>query len=330
MRRVHWFDAHLDLACMAECGRDMARDPAEVSGPALPASVTLTSLAAGRVDACLGTIFTEPGGTDDVGYAEGDYAGAARLGRRQIDHYHRWVSDGWFTPDRDSAAHGRAAWLGILIEGADPVASPDELQWWKDRGVVAVGLAWAKQSRYAAGNAVVGGLTAEGRALALEIDRLGLVHDVSHLADLAMDELFDLAGGRMMASHSNCRALLGNTNQRHLRDESILRIAMRGGVIGLNLFAKFLSPSGSTTPPTVADACDHVEHVCDLVGHVHAVGLGSDMDGGFSADMLPVGIRRPSDLRLLADELSSRGWSDRDIEHFAWGNWARFWGLEAH
>jgi membrane dipeptidase len=135
-----------------------------------------------------------------------------------------------------------------------------------------------------------------------------------------------------MASHSNCRALVDSPgqppNQRHLTDAMIRAIAARGGVIGLNLYSPFLIRGGSRERrATVAEAVDHVEHVCAVVGNRACVGLGSDMDGGFSASKLPEGLDLPRDLTKLAEELNRRGWSDADIEGFAWGNWARFWGI---
>ena len=61
------------------------------------------------------------------------------------------------------------------------------------------------------------------------------------------------------------------------------------------------------------------------MGNRQQVGLGSDADGGFSALTLPEGIDRPKDYVKLAETLRGRGWSDAEVEGFAWGNWARFW-----
>lgn len=370
-----WFDAHLDLACLAVCGRDLTLpldrlDPAAKPFP--PPSITLPSLAEGRVRVALATIFLETldaapseGPLGPEQYVMGDADRAARLGRAQLEVYLTWRDRGlvamdfprlfhadpgvgelrggmgvtealpYSLADRLKKANGPSSKLhvGLLIEGADCVRSPEELAWWKERGAVAVGLAWARASRYAPGNTTPRerdtGLADLGRAMVREIDRLGLVHDVSHLSDRAMDELFALTARPVMASHSNCRTLLNAPdNQRHLRDDSIREIARRGGVIGLNLFRNFIAPSPYTSMdprPSIAQAINHVEHISTLAGHRAAVGLGSDMDGGFSALDLPQGINRPAELRLLGDELRARGWNDRDIEGFAWRNWAEFW-----
>jgi membrane dipeptidase len=236
---------------------------------------------------------------------------------------------------------------GILMECADPIRSPDDLDWWAEQGVVAIGMAWWHQSRYAGGNGVETGLTDLGRELIPRMDALGIVHDASHLSDASLSELFERTDAPVVATHSNSRAIMSGgagtlpasggggilpasdlALQRHIPDEFIAEIARRGGIIGLNLYRRFIKPDlGATERPTIDDAIAHVEHVCEIAGHRHAVGLGSDMDGGLTANDLPDGIDRPADLVRLADALSARGWSDDDVRDFAWGNWARFWGI---
>lgn len=325
---MRWFDAHLDLACLGLCGRSMELDSSHAGGPWLPAGLTLASLRDGGVGACLGTIFTEVDGTDaPVAYPAGDAHAAHDAGVRQLETYESWASRGWI----DLRAPGQTPLrLIILMEGADPIRDASEMGWWAARGVGVVGMAWARGTRYAGGNTETRGLTPEGRALAAEIDRLGLVHDLSHLSDAACDELLACARGRMIASHSNCRALLGGTNQRHLGDATIAAIGKRGGVIGINLFSRFLRDGvDEAGRASIDDVVRHVEHVCAVMGHRGGVGLGSDMDGGFSAARLPKGIDRPADYARLGEALAARGWSDAEVEAFAWGNWARFFGVDA-
>jgi membrane dipeptidase len=358
---LNLFDAHLDLAYMAACGRDMAAPPDSCGGPDLPASITLPSLAEGGVHACLATVFVEAGGADPkASYPAGDADAAHKVGVDQISTYHRWTREGRCRlmpprgPHSDEACraildkkiaardenHDRIARgtdpslrIGILLEGADPIRSPGELFFWAEAGVIAVGLAWARGSRYAAGNASppppqpsAGGLTGLGRSLVRAIDNYGLVHDVSHLSDQALADLLSITDRAVIASHSNCRALMDGSNQRHLTDETIREIGRRGGVVGLNLYSKFLREGlGESGRASMEDCVRHVEHVCELMGHRRGVGLGSDMDGGFSAARLPEGIDRPRDLARLSEALAARGWPDGDIAAFASGNWTAFW-----
>ncbi len=320
---MEWFDAHLDLACLHLNGRDLLKEHAE-GGLWLPGCITLPSLRAGGVNRCLATVFTESvkagaALTEDQQYTEGDAEGAHRAGARQVDLYASW------------RAAGVGPRMGVLMECADPIREPDELAWWVQRGVVAVGLAWAHQSRYAGGNSVETGVTPLGRQLVAEMDRLTVVHDASHLSERAFWELCEATDRLIVASHSNCRALNGGDvieplarRQRHLTDAQIKEITRRGGVIGLNLFSLFLR-SGCEDPQraTIADCLAHIERVCSIAGNRKCVGLGSDADGGFSSARLPDGIDGPADYQKLADGLAAAGWSNAEVEGFAFGNWAR-------
>ncbi|MDX2147206.1 MAG: membrane dipeptidase [Planctomycetota bacterium] len=338
---LDWFDAHLDLAYMAALGRDMRAEPEQAGGVDLPAGVTFASLARGRVKWALATIFTEPGGSDSrAAYPEGDFAAAARLGRAQLQQYQAWEQAGLVhigldpstkpdplqSSERARETGDQALRIGILIENADPIASPDELEWWQAQGVVAVGLAWTRLSRYAGGNTTAHGLTDHGRAMVREADRLGVVLDASHLSDRALAEVLELTQGPIIASHSNCRALIATDNQRHLTDDAIRQITSRGGIIGINLFSPFIIPGAlRTRRATLQEWAAHVERIVDLAGSRDRVALGSDMDGGFSAQMLPEHVDGPGDLWRLVESLSARGWSDLELANFACGTWRAFW-----
>ena len=345
-----WFDAHLDLGMLAEHGRDMHAPLDACRGRFQPAAITLPSLAEGRVRGVLGTIFTEgidPGDADaetaSNTYPFGDALAAHKAGMRQLLLYRAWAGAGVVAmmPRRGEPAPGSDAplRLGVLMECADPIVDPDELDEWADKGVIAIGMAWWHQGRYASGNGTdpdAPGLTDLGRRLVDRMDELNIVHDASHLSQRALDELFEHTDSPVIASHSNCRTLLGGRDnpqwQRHLSDESIAEITRRGGIVGLNLVRHFiragLDREDPTDRPEIGEAIDHVEHVCALAGDRAHVGLGSDMDGGITADDLPRGVSAPSDLDLLAEELAQRGWSDDDIAGFANANWRRFWGWD--
>jgi len=207
----------------------------------------------------------------------------------------------------------------LLMEGADPITSPDRLVDWVGLGVRAIGLSWAKGSRYAGGNACPGPLTDLGRALLADMERLGVMLDLSHLSDEAFDGALEHFAGPVMASHSNARALL-EPSPRHLTDEQAQRIAQRGGVIGLNLYGRFLA---SGRRATIDDAVRHLEHWRERVGVDH-LGIGSDFDGGFGPADCPEGLGRPEELPRLFDALQRRGWSDPEINAVAFDSWMQF------
>jgi membrane dipeptidase len=210
----------------------------------------------------------------------------------------------------------------LLMEGADPIGGPDDVARWQQRGLRIVGLTWARGTRYAGGNARPGPLTAAGRELVAALDEAGIAHDASHLADAALEDLLGLARGPVVATHSNCRAITG-PGERHLRDDQIRAIGERDGIVGLNLYSRFLADG---RPATIDDCVAHVQRVAELMGHRRGVALGSDMDGGFGPDRLPVGLDHPRHLDRLADALGAAGWSDEDVAGFTSGNWMRFLG----
>lgn len=368
LNRESWFDAHLDLACLAECGRDLSKPPLDGGGPFQPAALSFPTMRSGNVRACLGTIFTEADGTDEVGYPAADAEAAHQRGIAQLDRYHAWHRAGLieltdmrprrgdtgvappvaagFTPLDLPPPNAAPIRLSILMECADPIRTPDELPWWVARGVSVIGMAWGRGSRYTAGNMTTGptglpGIAPLGRELVKAMDTLGVVHDASHLSWQAMDDLFSITDTLVIASHSNCSALLewparGATqgtkpNERHLRDDHIKEIGRRGGVIGLNLVRNFirsgLNREDPNDRPSIDEAADHVEHICTVMGHRRGVGLGSDLDGGITRNEIPAGLNTHDDMHLISDALRRRNWSDADIRAFEWDNWARVFVL---
>jgi membrane dipeptidase len=322
---MRWIDGHLDLAYLALCGRDLrvpCPDPAA-------GCVSLPELREAGVGLVLGTVFTEPGVMDrsrPYGYPDsGDLDGAEAAGLRQLELYDRLETEGEIAiVRRRGDLGGRSGERGprvvLLMEGADPIRSPHEAWRWFDGGVRVVGLAWAAGTRYAGGNRSPGPLTPPGIELVGVLDDLGIVHDVSHLSDEAFDGLLANTRGRIVATHSNCRALAGGS-PRHLRDDQIAEIARRDGIVGLNLFGKFLV---HRRQPAIGDCVAHIEHVCEIMGHRRGVGLGSDMDGGFLPADLPPGLDHPRKLGALAEALRDAGWSDDEVEGFCHDNWYSF------
>ncbi len=314
----------------------MHADPTDARGRLIPAAVTLPSLLGGGVVACLGTIFTEaiadPGAPDaetgPFAYPADDPNAARISGLRQLKLYQAWRDAGLIELIRPGEPGGGAPLrVGILMECADPIVAPEDLAWWAEQGVIAIGLTWAMGSRYAGGNMRGAGLSSLGRELIAAMDELGVVHDASHLSPLALDELFETTDRLVIASHSNCRALVPGDDPRHLPDDAIAEIARRGGIVGINLFSLFVDGRQEPGRAPISAVADHIERVCEITGSRAHVGLGSDMDGGFPASRLPEGINLPADLVRITDELAGRGWSDADTHAFAWANWARMFGL---
>ena len=157
-----------------------------------------------------------------------------------------------------------------------------------------------------------------------ELDKFGIIHDTSHLAEESFWQLLDRTDGPMIASHSNCRSIV--PTDRQLSDDMIRAIFKRDGVIGINFFDKFLLPPAEYghRRATLADVVTHVKMLCDLAGDSRHVGLGTDMDGGLGREQIPEEIRTIGDLPKLADALSSAHFSDSDIINILGSNWLNY------
>lgn len=325
-------DAHLDLGFNAVRGRDITQpaiaQPADDSGIA---SVGLPDLRAGGVELLCGTIFCEPAGrvtADGQSPGYKTYPEARDAAREQLAWYQKQFAAGQMRQvlsrtdlPRVNATASNAATpaMILLLEGADPIVELAEVAHWHAAGLRIVGLAW-QQTRYAGGTGSPGPLTPDGIALIKELDRFGIIHDISHLAEESFWQLLDQTNGPIIATHSNCRALI--PTDRQISDEMILAIARRNGVIGMNFYDRFLVPPAEAgRRATLGDVSRHIRHICDLLGDATHVGLGTDMDGGLGRDQIPAEIFTSADLPKLADHLNREGFSDRDIAGIMGGNW---------
>lgn len=154
------------------------------------------------------------------------------------------------------------------------------------------------------------GLSPFGENVVREMNRLGIIIDLSHTADATVEDVLALSKAPVIASHSCCRAL--SNHPRNLPDDLIRRIADKGGVIQITTYNVFLKAHDCNSAD-VRTFCDHVEHVRDIAGIEH-VGFGSDFDGGGG---IP-GLNSALDIHSVTDELVRRGWSEKDLKLF-WG-----------
>ncbi|MDA0745426.1 MAG: membrane dipeptidase [bacterium] len=239
--------------------------------------------------------------------------------------------------DRTSLETHVAAWnknsadepLGYILsmEGADPIAWPGQVvSWWED-GLRVISLSHYGISAYAYGTDTEGGLTPQGIELLKIMDEIGMVLDLTHLADDAFWEAVDHFKGPVLASHNNCRALVPGCRQ--FTDEQLKTIIERNGVIGAALDAWMLYPGWiktETSPEVVSleTVADHIDHVCQLAGNTRHAGIGSDLDGGYGTEQTPHDLDTIADLQKIAHILKTRGYSDTDVEAVMHGNWIRF------
>ena len=187
------------------------------------------------------------------------------------------------------------------LEGADSLVTLDHVERaWRD-GLRAIGPAHYGPGTYAQGTDATGGIGEIGRSLLKEMERLGFILDATHLCDDSFWEALDAFGGRVWASHNNCRALV--PHNRQFSDDQIRALAARGAVIGVALDAWMLYPGwqrGVTTPQaagvTLQTLVNHIDHICHVTGSARHVGIGSDLDGAFGREQTAADLethRRP-------------------------------------
>lgn len=348
------FDAHLDLAWNAiDWNRDLRLPVEKIRALEKAAGMTekargvntvaFPELRKGRVVTFIATLLARlyrPGLMPAIQrYSNMDMAYAAAYG--QMAYYRALERQGvlkWIKDWRGLDAHLRA-WqadessqtlpLGFILsmEGADPVLSPDQIPEWWEAGLRIIGPAHYGVSPYAHGTGTEGGLFPDGPRLLKEMEKIGMILDVTHLSDQCFDECMDLFGGPVLASHHNNRTLV--PNQRQLTDEQTKRLIERKAVIGMAFDSWMLYPGwirGESKPELVKlkDVLDHIDKVCQLAGNARHVALGTDLDGGFGREQSPHDLDTIADLQMLPDMLKGRGYSQADIEGIMYGNWVRF------
>ncbi len=158
-----------------------------------------------------------------------------------------------------------------------------------------------------------GGLTSFGVKVVQEMNKIGMLIDVSHLAEAGFWDVVAVSEQPIIATHSNCAALC--EHPRNLSDKQIKAIAEKGGVIGVTLVPEFIAHHR----PTLTKYLDHIEHIANLAG-VHHVGIGSDFDG---TDTVLCEISDCSGLPKITEGLIKRGFKPSEIAGILGGNFLR-------
>ncbi len=303
----------------------------------------------GNVAVVFSTLFAAPARKkelwDSLWYP--DFDTARKLYRDQVNFYRKWtdshpdkfrlisstgeldaVIQHWSTPQQKDEGH--PVGMVMLMEGAEGIRSVKELPEWWEMGLRMIGLAWMG-TRYCGGTNDPGPLTAEGRELISAMADMNFILDISHMDEAAALESLDRYEGAVMASHSNCAALMkGSDSNRHVPDRVIELLIERGGVIGSVPFNTFLKvgwsrKTGSRREEVPLDAyVAHIDHVCQIAGNSLHAGLGTDFDGGFGLQSIPSGLDSIGDMQLVAAKLIERGYTEEDAANILGGNWLRF------
>jgi membrane dipeptidase len=361
-------DGHLDVAMNALLyERDQTqpvaalrqRESAGVSDDRGTAMVTLPELQSAGVALIVGTViaraksWVDPSrviARSDLDYPDAGMAHAAAQG--QLSYYHHLERAGLLRLITDAAAldqHMRQATgprtdrdaeppVGciLMMEGADPLVTPDAVHGWHAQGLRCLSLAHFGHGRYAAGTPARdpnsfekdGPLSALGVELLEQMNALSMALDLTHLSDTSFFQAIDRFAGPVCATHANCRSLA--STPRQLTHRQLKLIIERDGVIGVVLHAGMIRP-GEGEPKrkpgdvSLRDLADHIDHICQLAGSAEHVAIGSDLDGGFGRETTPADVSDYRDLHQLAPLLAKRGFSETDQHNFFHGNWWRFY-----
>ena len=341
-------DSHLDLAMNAlEWNRDVNLTVPEIrrleAGMTAPGrsngTVALPEMRQAELAISVITVISRTArpGSPATGTAHQEISYAAAQG--QLAYYRVLESQGKARMITDLAGLDRhfSAWLengadeplGFILsmEGADPIAWPEQVEsWWED-GLRVVSLSHYGISAYAHGTGTQGGLTELGVPLLRAMDSVGMILDLTHLADQAFWEALENFSGPVLASHNNCRALV--PGDRQYSDEQIHALVERNGVIGVALDAWMLYPGwikGKTSPSVISleVVADQLDHICQLAGNADHAGIGSDLDGGYGTEQTPGDLDTIVDLQKIPELMYKRGYSEEDAAKIMHSNWVEF------
>ncbi len=241
-----------------------------------------------------------------------------RTARQLDDHWHEWQTGGENSPP-----------IGYILsrEGADPVVEPSQLLSYWEQGLRAIGPAHYGRSHYAYGTGVSGPMSERGLELLREMERLGMVLDVTHLCDESMAQALEHFQGAVLASHHNARSLV--PGDRQLSDEQIGWLIQRDAVIGAALDAWMLKPGwvkGQSSPRELSleAVADQTDYICQMAGNTRHVAIGTDLDGGFGTEQTPGDLETIADIQKLVAIYRKRGYSEADVDAIFHGNWLRF------
>jgi membrane dipeptidase len=259
---------------------------------------------------------------------------------------------------KQQAAQGKIS-LAMGMENGAPIETLEDLHHYYDRGIRYITLAHSRANQLSDSsfdaNRPWNGLSPLGREVVTEMNRLGMMVDVSHISDEAFLDVTEVSTAPVIASHSSCRHFTPGF-ERNMSDELIRALAENGGVIDINFGSSFLVDAirqgeagmwiyymeNGVRPDSdegkeysrryrektglgyadVSDVVAHIDRVAQLAGANH-VGLGSDFDG--VGDSLPTGLKDVSYYPNLIYELLNAGYSEEDIGKVLSGNVLRVW-----
>jgi membrane dipeptidase len=343
------FDAHLDLAFNAvDWNRDLRMDVTEIRAQESTLQMTAAGrgtntvsfpeLQAGGVGLGVATLFARLEQAINHPFGRTTPEGCYAAAMSHLHYYRAMERSGWMRAVRtrgdlrrhvsDYKSDPAATPFGYILsmECADAVLEPDNIHEWHQHGLRAIGLTHYGANRYGGGTRSEAGLAVDALPLLRTIEELGMALDLTHLSDPAFRQVCDHFGGRVLASHQNARKFCNW--QRQFSDEQLKAVIDRRGVVGVALDAVMLQPAWvrgtSKSEVTLERVVENIDHVCQLAGNCHHVGIGSDLDGGYGFEQTPSDLNTIADLKKIPELLATRNYKTTEIEAVMHGNWIRF------
>ncbi len=226
--------------------------------------------------------------------------------------------------------------LPMGMENGAPIGNDlANLKYFFDRGIRYITLAHNKDNQICDASQdsthTHNGLSDYGKKVVAEMNRLGIMVDISHVDDSTFYQVMKISKAPAIASHSSCKAF-SPTTKRDMTDDMIKKLGENDGVIMINFYTSFLDSTASKyggkfdsahpNPTNIETVVNHIDHVVELTGIDH-VAFGSDFDG--VSGSLPVGLEDVSKYPDLIYTLLKRGYSDEDIEKICYKNSFRVW-----
>jgi membrane dipeptidase len=220
------------------------------------------------------------------------------------------------------AATGKIASM-MGVEGGHSIEEElGNLQRFYDRGVRYMTLTHSRSLSWAdacTGEVISDGLSPFGEEVVREMNRLGMLVDLSHVSPATMKDALRVSAAPVIFSHSSARAICDHV--RNVPDDVLTLLPENGGVVMINFFSSFVVPTAELEQDkeaqgTLGTVVDHIEHVVNVAGIDH-VGIGSDYDG---VTRLPVGLEDVSTYPAITQELLNRGYSAEQIHKILGGN----------
>ncbi|MDH3786401.1 MAG: dipeptidase [Acidobacteriota bacterium] len=356
-RRVMIVDTHVDVPYRLQTS------DADISGPAPDGDFDYPRAVEGGLDLPFMSIYV-PASYQETG-------GAKVFADQMLDQLEAIVAE---HPDKFALVHdsddaerifaaGKIGFALGMENGAPVEGDLANLSHFHERGIRYITLTHSKDNEICDSSydpaRTWNGLSPFGHEVVAEMNRLGIMIDVSHISDAAFEQVLDVTRAPVIASHSSCRHFTPDF-ERNMSDEMIRRLAENGGVIQINFGSSFLDGTYQkarsahwkavgeyldengidhssaeaadyqkqyfTDRPlavsTLERVVEHIEHVVKLVGVDH-VGIGSDFDG--VGDSLPKQLQDVSAYPNLIAELLRRGYDDAEVEKICGGNLLRVW-----